>query len=745
MFVFNLRIFLILGLISAIPSSETTAEIESFFAEVTATFDVGISKRQLSFKSTDFMLKSSISLNTNTFSFDDILSTTSYPTSSYSSKELLQATELPNKGCITSEITIDSAILSSKTFTLTNETIASKLIHTDISTTVDTSTASHYQISSASLYDINTGISLQLDFSQSQDLNIPTNIVIGIIQTRYTSPVSSVLLNTKTSTIQPDPFPSTLTTRFDVQSLNTPSLQSSLDSIIVSLGNLDQYVDTLTFSIEAYPSSLDLPFDKYSISQIYSYSSFDSWSDIQTKSVLINTSATGQFTDSAFIFQINSNIYSLTDIHSLPIESSFVGETYSSVGLFSSFETFSISSFSRPSFSSVSHFVDMTISETLPSLELSSISQTVQSTEILINHVRQSSFVDSFTFGKTDQSLSEYIASMVTKSDPKFTTKKDVSVSSHKLSGSQFLKFSGSSSKLFELIATASFNHFTQYDSLSETFTYFRVQQSPTKSSYKTGISRVLSANSFAKSLNFQSVETLLLSSYSLIKSYDSTLNEHTLYTSLTHSISTPLDTLIHFSLKTSSESGFAPVTDQRFKPSTVPDNFATPLYDLSSLSSSSTLNISLYTDFSSSFSEIVLTKTNSNTSDINSIRPSETLYVFSSQPTTSSTQTPALSFRDAQIIIVTCSIAVVILVIFVPLMIMYQWRKLQFANILKQKYVIPEKDSLSSGRVPQVFNIEGVNDYPHMVKYLPVRYHTRRLSDLPYSGDFESNWNSLN
>lgn len=170
----------------------------------------------------------------------------------------------------------------------------------------------------------------------------------------------------------------------------------------------------------------------------------------------------------------------------------------------------------------------------------------------------------------------------------------------------------------------------------------------------------------------------------------------------------------------------------------------STTIHDVSLLSPSSSIKFETFKEFSSFF-EIMSTNINNDVySNINSIPPSDTFYMFSSLPTSRPTQTPELSVGEAQIIILSCSLASVMLVVCVPLMVMYYLRKAQRAKILKENYDKSENINSSSPRYPHVFNRNIVNDYRNIGKNLPVRFHNRCLSDTPYTCHYEHNWNRL-
>ncbi|CAG2195890.1 unnamed protein product [Mytilus edulis] len=449
--------------------------MESSFLEVTGTVD--ISNVLPSFESTDFTSKPGTSINANTLSLEDSLPRIS----SLSSIGSLGPTDMLNNEYKTTGIEVDSTLFSLNTLNFTDETTTPGVFNGEIFTSMVTSSRNNLQISSVSVLYITTGISFQIDFTQSRDLQIQTSEIIQNTQTQFTSLHSSVLLHTQTSNIQTSTISSSLLTRFDATYNDAFSLQStSLDSFIFSLVSKDKS-STVTFSlsIETFSASPVQKVDTSSNNQLYT--SGYSWSVNQTEQVPENTLIVETFT---------SYINSAT---SLP------------------FETISV-------------FGDL------------------------------------------------------------------------------------------------------------------------------------------AK------------------------------------------------------------------------ESMSTTIHSFSPLSSFSNLKISSYTNVTS-FSEIISSNSyHLVTSDINTVQPSKTVHIFSSKPTSTTTQAPELSFLEAQIMIVSCSIAFVLLLVFVPLMVMYYLGKLKLSRIRQKPRDNSDNDSSSSVNFPQDFNRDSVYDNTDMWKTLPVRYHSRTLSDLPYS-----------
>lgn len=758
-----MRTFLILGLISATHSSKTTSEMESSFLEVTGTVD--ISNVLPSFESTDFTSKPGTSINANTLSLEDSLPRIS----SLSSIGSLGPIDMLNNEYKTTGIEVDSTLFSLNTLNFTDETTTPGVFNCEIFTSMVTSSRNNLQISSVSVLYITTGISFQIDFTQSRDLQIQTSEIIQNTQTQFTSLHSSVLLHTQTSNFQTSTISSSLLTRFDATYNDAFSLQStSLDSFIFSLVSKDKS-STVTFSlsIETFSASPVQKVDTSSNNQLYT--SGYSWSVNQTEQVPENTLIVETFTsyDNTFSsFQITS---SSSEVQVLPSDTTSLGNDYSSDNLFSPFDEFSISLFLySSSLNEVQPSIYTSINNTLALFDVSSISLMVHSSYLSDESVVQSSetslsnsflsFTGTFTLDRNDQSENKSVTSMVVQSSNLSSSNNEVSFSSHTLSGSQFLPFNGTSSSYqLKLIATSSVNHSSQSDALSE-FLFPRLNTSITsQSSHANKVSNDLSATR----MSFLSIDTLLfrrssqslhLSTYNLNPSFDSSITEQQVNTPFVSTefqfTNTPLFTSLTVFLHTSSLSTLTPATSLPFETISVfgdlaKESMSTTIHSFSPLSSFSNLKISSYTNVTS-FSEIISSNSyHLVTSDINTVQPSKTVHIFSSKPTSTTTQAPELSFLEAQIMIVSCSIAFVLLLVFVPLMVMYYLGKLKLSRIRQKPRDNSDNDSSSSVNFPQDFNRDSVYDNTDMWKTLPVRYHSRTLSDLPYSWSFKNNWNS--
>lgn len=707
-----------------------TAEIISSFLEVTATIE--FSDVLLSFESTEVMTKPSTSLKTNTLSLEGSLSTFSIPIFPFSSYKSLGPTEQQKSDYMTTEIEVLSTSIS---FMTLGFTVNSVLINGDTFSTMITSTRNNLTISSASVSDINSKISLQDGSTQSRDLySASSENVLYTTQMLYTSLFNPALIDIKTSEVQTDPFSDTLPASLtDAQTLNTIYLQSSLNSFM-SVVSQDLSVDTLSLTIESSLPHSVLPVGSSTTFQIYSSSHPLPVS--QTDSVLVNTSTVSPFT------------------------SSFIEQNFSSVDSFSLVQMFSISSFLYTSSLDRSQSVNTPSGQIVSITNLSFISRTVGPFDVSASHVLPSSesspinsFISSsdiFTFEQTDLYAHKSLTSMVVQLLHLSSDNRDT-FPSHMSSYSHLLKLTSTS--VFyqpELFPTSSVNQFTQSDSLFEMFTLTRSNPSATQSSYDIQVNDDLSSDSFETIMYVdtssfrQTRQSLHLSSYSAIQYVNSSTHEHPFKTSIVstvvQNISASLDTSFTNLEVTSYLSKYSQVTDLSFGTSSVSVKLAkvvrsSTFHELSSLTSLMVLKVSSYTGFSKIINHQVI-------SDMYSTQSSETSYVFSTQPTSPPSQAPELSFIEAQITIVSCSIAAVILVVLVPVMVMKYHGKLLRAKRLNEKYMYSEKDGLSSYGFPQSFIPSNKG------KNIPLRYHNSCYSDLSYSPDyyvdFEKNWNNL-